>query len=71
MHDIMDFQAEFLITAARPILEQTTVEYINLLGNSHQVDHHLVLAHLMQGLGELWRIVAENDHLAICQHLFY
>ena len=30
MHDMMDFQAEFLIAAARPILEQTTVEYINL-----------------------------------------
>jgi hypothetical protein len=30
MHDMMDFQAEFLIAAARPVLEQTTVEYINL-----------------------------------------
>jgi len=30
MHDMMDYQAEFLIAAARPILEQTTVEYICL-----------------------------------------
>ena len=30
MHDMMDFQAEFLIAAARPVLEQTTVEYITL-----------------------------------------
>jgi hypothetical protein len=30
MHDMMDFQAEFLIAAARPVLERTTVEYINL-----------------------------------------
>jgi uroporphyrinogen-III decarboxylase len=30
MHDMMDFQAEFLIAAARPILEHTTVEYVNL-----------------------------------------
>jgi uroporphyrinogen decarboxylase len=30
MHDMMDFQAEFLIAAARPVLEQTTVEYICL-----------------------------------------
>ena len=30
MHDMMDFQAEFLIAAARPVLEQTTVEYVCL-----------------------------------------
>ncbi len=30
VHDIMEFHAEFLIEAARPILEKTTVEYINL-----------------------------------------
>jgi hypothetical protein len=30
MHDIIEFQADFLIEAARPILERTTVEYICL-----------------------------------------
>ncbi|MCL4506381.1 MAG: hypothetical protein M1434_13560 [Chloroflexi bacterium] len=30
VHDMMEFHADFLIEAARPILEQTTVEYINL-----------------------------------------
>ena len=30
MHDMMEFRGDFLIEAARPILEQTTVEYIFL-----------------------------------------
>jgi uroporphyrinogen decarboxylase len=30
VHDIMEFHAEFLIEAARPVLEKTTVEYVNL-----------------------------------------
>jgi uroporphyrinogen decarboxylase len=30
VHDIMEFHADYLIEAARPILEQTSVEYINL-----------------------------------------
>ena len=30
VHDIMEFHADQLIEAARPVLEQTTVEYINL-----------------------------------------
>jgi len=30
MHDILEFWAEFLIEAARPVLQQTTVEYICL-----------------------------------------
>lgn len=28
MHDMMDFWAEFLIESAKPVLEQTTVEYV-------------------------------------------
>ena len=30
VHDIMEFHADYLIEAARPILAETTVEYINL-----------------------------------------
>lgn len=30
IHDMMEFHADFLIEAARPVLEMTTVEYINL-----------------------------------------
>jgi hypothetical protein len=30
VHDIMEFHADYLIESARPILEKTTVEYINL-----------------------------------------
>ena len=30
VHDIMESHADFLIEAARPVLEQTSVEYINL-----------------------------------------
>lgn len=30
MHDIFEFQADFLIEAARPVLEQTSVEYVCL-----------------------------------------
>ncbi|MGQ9681447.1 MAG: uroporphyrinogen decarboxylase family protein [Anaerolineae bacterium] len=30
VHDIVEFHADFLIEAARPILQETTVEYINL-----------------------------------------
>jgi uroporphyrinogen decarboxylase len=30
VHDIMEFQADFLIEAARPVLEQTNIEYICL-----------------------------------------
>jgi uroporphyrinogen decarboxylase len=29
IHDIMEFHTEFLIEAARPVLAQTTVEYVN------------------------------------------
>jgi hypothetical protein len=30
VHDIMEFHADFLIEAAKPVLAQTTVEYVNL-----------------------------------------
>jgi hypothetical protein len=30
VHDIMEFHADHLIESARPVLEKTTVEYINL-----------------------------------------
>jgi uroporphyrinogen decarboxylase len=30
VHDIMEFHADWLIEAARPVLERTTVEYVNL-----------------------------------------
>jgi len=30
VHDIMEFHADYLIESARPVLEQTTVEYVNL-----------------------------------------
>ena len=30
MHDVIEFHADFLIEAARPVLEQTTVEYVCL-----------------------------------------